>query len=127
MGLSFFLAELLGWYLLILSLVMLIRKDVIKGVLKGVLAQEPLIFILGILTTLLGLMIVITHNLWIMNWPVAITIFGWMTLLGGIMRMSNPAKVARLGTHFIESPSYMIFSFINLAFSLFLLYEAYLS
>lgn len=127
MGLSFFLAKLLGWYLLILSVVMLVRKDVIKAVFKGILAQESLIFVLGTFTTLLGLLLVLTHNLWIFNWPVAITIFGWMTLIGGIMRMSNPAKVAKMGRHFVESSSYMTFSIITLAFSLFLLYEAYLS
>lgn len=127
MGISFFLAALLGWYLLILSLVMLIRKEVVKTVLKGVLAQEPLIFILGSLTTLFGIMIVLTHNIWIMNWPVGITIFGWVTLLSGIMRMANPAKVAKMGSHFIQSSSFVIFGIITLVFSLGLLYEAYLS
>lgn len=127
MGLSFFLAELLGWYLLILSTVMLFRKNATQTILRGILAQEPLIFILGTLTTLLGLMIVLTHNLWINNWPVAITIFGWVTLLAGIMRMSHPATVSRMGQRFVDSSYYLIFSILTLVLSIYLLYQAYLS
>ena len=47
----------------------------------------------GYITMLLGLMTVVAHNVWIWDWPVAITILGWITLFKGIEKIGFPDRV----------------------------------
>jgi hypothetical protein len=47
----------------------------------------------GHITVLLGLMTVVLHNVWTLDWRVAITILGWTTLLKGIMKIGFPGHV----------------------------------
>ena len=47
----------------------------------------------GYITFLLGLVTVVLHNVWVMDWRVAVTILGWATLLKGIMKIGFPGHV----------------------------------
>jgi hypothetical protein len=56
-----------------------------------------LIFIAGFLALLGGLAIVNTHNLWVAGWPIIITIFGWLAVIGGIIRIAFPGVTKSIG------------------------------
>lgn len=47
----------------------------------------------GYITFLLGLVTVILHNIWVLDWPAAITILGWSTLIKGGMKIGFPEQV----------------------------------
>ena len=47
----------------------------------------------GYITFLLGLVTVVLHNIWVMDWRVAITILGWTTLFKGITKIAFPEHV----------------------------------
>lgn len=47
----------------------------------------------GYITFLLGLVTVVVHNVWVLDWPVAITILGWVTLFKGIEKIAFPERV----------------------------------
>ena len=47
----------------------------------------------GYITLLLGLATVVAHNVWVWNWPVVITILGWVTLFKGIEKVGFPDRV----------------------------------
>ena len=47
----------------------------------------------GYITFLLGLVTVILHNIWVLDWRVAITILGWSTLIKGGMKIGFPGQV----------------------------------
>ena len=38
-----------------------------------------------------GLAIVLTHNVWVANWPVLITVLGWLAAIGGAVRIVDAA------------------------------------
>ena len=46
----------------------------------------------------LGLLLVLSHNVWTTDWRVIITLVGWLTLLKGIALMLWPDRVAKLGS-----------------------------
>jgi hypothetical protein len=54
----------------------------------------------GYITFLLGLVTVILHNLWVLDWRVAITILGWTTLFKGIMKVAFPGHVNKQAQKF---------------------------
>jgi hypothetical protein len=51
-----------------------------------------------------GLSIVNTHNVWLLGWPVIVTLFGWALVLGGAVRIVAPGAVDRVGGAMMERP-----------------------
>ena len=49
----------------------------------------------GYITLLMGLVTVILHNVWVMDWRVAITVLGWSTLIKGILKIGFPELIRK--------------------------------
>lgn len=47
----------------------------------------------GYITMLLGLVTVVAHNVWVWDWPVVVTVLGWVTLCKGIEKVCFPDRV----------------------------------
>ena len=92
---SIFIAKLIGPILLVAAIAMLANAKDVREMARGFMEDRPLIYLSGILAMLAGLAIVNTHNIWMLGWPVIITIFGWASILGGIARMAAPQLVRR--------------------------------
>ncbi|KTD56427.1 hypothetical protein [Legionella shakespearei] len=121
-----FLAIVIGWYLVITSLYLLLRYEQAKAAMTEVMEQRGLLFILAIITLILGLMMVTVHNVWVLAWPVIITLIAWLTLIGGIVRLFCPDTAIRMGNAFLNDPVKMkIAALIFLIIGLFLLFEVY--
>lgn len=102
---SLFLAQLIGPTLLVIGLGMILSRDAYRTMAQEFLGSRALIYIAGILAFVPGLAIVLTHNVWVAGWPVIITLFGWLALLGGIFRLIFPQEVTRIGSRIIAMPS----------------------
>ena len=121
-----YLATVLGWYLVIVSLFLLFRQDYVKSIMSDMLAQRAFIFIIGFITLILGLLMVVGHNIWVMGWPVVITLFAWATVVSGILRLAFPEIAIKMGHHMMRKPIYLnIVSVIFLLLGVFLLYKVH--
>lgn len=123
---TFFLATVLGWFLVILGLFLLFRHDHIKVVLQDVMGNSGLFFVFALLTVILGLLMVISHNFWLMGWPVVVTILGWLVLVSGLLRLICPETAVKIGQSFVSQPIRMqIAGVVWLIIGLFLLFHVY--
>src|ERR1700686_5276611 len=60
-------------------------------------SRDPaLIFVSGVLVFVAGIAIVRVHNIWAGGWPVLVTVLGWLAVLGGLVRMLFPIKLAAI-------------------------------
>ena len=63
------------------------------------LASPALIFLSGVITLPAGLAIVLTHNVWVADWRVLITLLGWLAIIGGArphhLCRSRPPSIGR--------------------------------
>lgn len=50
----------------------------------------PLVYLSGVLIFVAGISIVRSHNIWVLSWPIYITIIGWLGMLLGTFRMFFP-------------------------------------
>jgi uncharacterized protein YjeT (DUF2065 family) len=107
MDISIFLAKLLGPMFLVMGAGMVIGPQGYRDMAREFLASRALIYIAGILAFLPGLAIVLTHNVWVFDWRVLITIFGWLGLLGGIFRLLFPDQVKAIGTTMLENAAWL--------------------
>ncbi len=87
---SQFIAGLIGPLFLAIAAFMVIRRRTFLEFAKAAARDKPLIFFAGAVLLVSSLAIVQTHNLWVADWRVIITLFGWLGVLGGIVRIFSP-------------------------------------
>ncbi len=125
---SFFLAKLIGPVLIVIGLGLLVKPADFREMATDFLSSRALIFISGLLTLVAGLAIVLTHNVWEFNWPVIITILGWLFVFGGVFRILFPDSVQSMGTSMLDKPAMMTVSgAIQILLGLWLCYLGYLA
>ena len=125
---SLFLAQLIGPVLIVIGVGLLLKKTEFREMATDFLSSRALIFVSGLLTLVTGLAIVLTHNVWEFNWPVIITILGWLSVFGGVFRILFPNSVQSVGTSMLDKPAMMTVSgAIQIVLGLWLSYVGYMS
>jgi hypothetical protein len=46
----------------------------------------------------------LVHNVWVLGWPVIITILGWLAVIGGTVRILAPQGAGNAGRKLIARP-----------------------
>lgn len=83
MNLSNYLAELWGITIIVVSFALLIKPKRLEKLFAEV-ENEATMFFWGIVSLVIGLAMVLIHNVWVFDWRVTITILGWLTLIKGL-------------------------------------------
>lgn len=121
-----FLATVIGWYMVTFSLLMLYRHEHVKSVVIDIMGSRGLFFVIAIMTFVFGLLMVVSHNIWVMGWPVIITLFSWLVLVSGIIRLFFPDEASKMGKAFFNEPMRMnIVAIVFLLIGLYLLSHVY--
>ncbi|OHB49859.1 MAG: hypothetical protein A2Y10_09545 [Planctomycetes bacterium GWF2_41_51] len=65
-------------------------------------------YYLGGLTALtIGYLLVTFHNDWVKDWPVLITILGWIALIKGIFLLAAPKAATQVSRYFIRNVKFL--------------------
>jgi hypothetical protein len=94
MNVSNFLAELWGITIIVVSFVFLISPKFLERLLVDT-ENKTTMFLWGITTLIIGLMMIVVHNVWTLDWRLVITILGWLTLLKGLDLLLLPKRMRR--------------------------------
>ena len=92
---SIFLARLLGPILLAVGAGILINPKPFHTMAGEVVRSVTLVYLFGLFDFAAGLAIVLTHNVWVANWRVLITLLGWLLLIRGAVRILEPESIMR--------------------------------
>lgn len=123
---TIYLATVIGWYLVIISLFLLLRHEQVKSIITDVVAHQGLFFIVAVITLIMGLLMVAGHNVWVVGWPVVITLFSWLVLITGIIRLICADSAKKMASSFTTQPhGIQIAGVIFLIIGLFLLFKVY--
>ena len=125
---SIFLARLIGPVLITVGIALIFNSDTYRYMAEQFLVSYALIYVAGIIALFAGLAIVNTHNIWIWRWPVIITILGWMSVIGGVIRILVPQEGQIVGTAVVGANLWPgIPGLVMLFFGAWLFYEGYLA
>ena len=105
MNTSIFLAKLIGPVLLVMGAGMIINAKAFHPIFDEIVRNRVFVVLAGLLTMPAGLAIVLTHNVWVANWPVLITLFGWLTAVSGAFRLLAPQDAIKFGRRMYEQPN----------------------
>ena len=100
---SIYLARLIGPPLIVAGVGMLFNGGAYRALFEQFLASSALIFLSGVIVLPVGIAIVLAHNLWVKDWRVIITVFGWLAIAGGVARMLVPQLPQAIGAGVIEA------------------------
>lgn len=125
MCLSIFLAQLIGCFAFLSSLAMLVHQARFKKQITDFLGSQSMIALSGNLSLLLGLLIVISHNIWISEWPVLITIIGWIVLLQGLMRIYFPDAFVKMVKDLMAKSGFTLWCWVWLLVGIYLIWAGF--
>jgi len=103
-----FLARLLGPYCLIVAIGVLINRKTYYKVMEDFFKNAAVVYIGGILTLFIGLLVVLTHNIWAANWTVLVTIFGWSGIIKGAWIIIFPNTLVKCIEIYQKKPALLM-------------------
>jgi hypothetical protein len=122
---SIFLAQVIGCYLFIVGLAMLIYQHRFKKLISDFLSHPLTINLSGSICLILGLLIVIDHSVWVGQWPMLITLIGWIILLQGLMRIFFPDAFIKIMKDFLGRTPYLVMCWVRILVGLYLIWGGF--
>jgi hypothetical protein len=94
---SIFLARLIGPVMALVGISLLMNEAAFRKMALEFLRSPALIFFSGMILMPAGLAVVLSHNVWVLNWPVIITLLGWTAVISGALRVFAPDRALKIG------------------------------
>jgi hypothetical protein len=104
---SIFLAQLIGPMFVVIGAGLLVSPGDYRVMAEQFLASRALIYIAGLMALVPGLAIVLTHNVWVFDWRLIITVLGWLGVIGGAFRLLMPRQVVAVGSAMLARQGWM--------------------
>lgn len=96
MGTSIFFARIFSLYYLVVGVGLFFNRKAFKQIMDDFSKSAALVFFGGIFALLIGIMIILTHNIWLANWRLIITLIGWLAFIKGVWLVVFPKTVSKL-------------------------------
>jgi uncharacterized membrane protein len=103
---SLFLAQVMGLYLVIVAIVMLTRAAYYRNLLTHVKTDSPTIVLAATLGLILGLCLVVVHNIWIWESEVLVTLVAWFLLIKSVLWLAFPEKMVNFTHKMYSGPGF---------------------
>jgi len=125
---SLFLTQLLAVFAITMGMSMLIKRKMLTNVFHEVAESRALAYILGVLVFLTGLAIILSGGLWETRSRMIIMIFGWVSVLEGLLSLFVSKKFVREYLELLDnSKAYYIVAISYLAMGTYLLYFGFVA
>ena|SRR3989344_8189071 len=98
-----FLAQLMGFSMVIIALSFLINPKNISKIFEFA-GREGFVIASGMVASVVGVAVLLTYHVWDQSWKSTITIMGWLILLSGILRLLFPNFVLKIMRVFVSRP-----------------------
>jgi uncharacterized membrane protein len=99
------IARLVGPVFVALGLGILLNASFYAAAITEAVHSPTLIYLSGVAALLAGLAVLNAHSAWPADWRVIVTIFGWLCVVGGVMRIVLPQLTASLATALYSGPT----------------------
>jgi len=114
MNLTMFLAKVYGIVFTAVGLGMLINAKYYRKNIDDLIKNPGVMYLGGAIALVVGFLIATYHNLWVKDWRVLITVFGWIALLKGIMLLVFPKSAMNLSVGMLKKENFMVWGAVTL-------------
>ncbi|MEP6793498.1 MAG: hypothetical protein ABJB16_04175 [Saprospiraceae bacterium] len=124
---SIYLAQVIGLFGALTTFTIIIRYKFYLSMEEIVAKNPATIYMSGFMFLLLGILVVVSHQVWSMDWRVIITLLGWLLLFKGLMRIIFPQKIIALLLKKLEEKRFIFGEIAVFILSLFLIYQGFIA
>jgi uncharacterized membrane protein YidH (DUF202 family) len=86
---------------------LLVNEAAFRKMSTEFLRSPALIFFSGMILMPAGLAVVLSHNVWVLDWPLIITLLGWIAVISGALRVFAPERALKIGKKAIARKEYL--------------------
>ncbi len=90
MELTLFLTQVIGIYLVLIGLICIVKRKMMMHSMGDVITNKSLLYVVAIIELIAGISLVISHNVWVWNYAVIVTIVGWLMLIESLAYLVLP-------------------------------------
>lgn len=98
------------------------RNEQVLSAVQEIFARRGLLALSGMLSLMFGVAIAVGHPVWELSWRGLITLFGYLAILKGVIRIGFPEHARKYATRMIEGKGFWILWIIFFLISLYLIY-----
>ena len=127
MALTHFYAELLGVVIGLIALAMLANRRSMLEAIRELLADRAVLLLAAIVTLIVGLVVVLTHNVWSGSvLDILVTLLGWAMILRAVLLLFLPhASLQKLVSWVRLEQLYYVFGLVALLIGIYLAYYGF--
>ena len=92
---SIFFVKFMGYFMFLTGSALFLSKETRTAMLENMKNNESFLIAMGYITLLIGLPIVILHNVWELSVLGLVTLMGWVTLIKGFVFLAKPSIVKK--------------------------------
>jgi len=100
---SILLARFIGPYIIVIGVSLMLNQKTFRQIVEEFPKSPSLVYVTGLMTFVAGLAIVLNHNLWVADWRVIITVFGWMAFIKGLWLVLFPGTLGKANKFFLKN------------------------
>jgi len=125
MQLTVFLGQIIGIFWTVMGIAIIVHYQRFKKIFTEILDKPSLLAISGFLSLIIGSILVVTHNIWEMNFQGLITLIGWLILAQALIRLLFPVSIAKKCKGMIQNNCLLVIGWIVLIVGLFIGYMSF--
>lgn len=96
MEMSILMARFLGPFFVVVGIGVLLNLKRYQKLIMDFFENTAVLYLGGVMAFAIGIVIVLFHNVWTLNWGIIITILGWVSLVKGIVLIVCPAVMVKM-------------------------------
>ena len=105
---SIFIAKILGPCCVIVALGILLNQKVYTKVIEDFCKNAALVYLGGIMALIIGIVVVLAHNVWVASWPVIITVYGWGGIIKGVWLIVFPNTMSQFMQMYQKKAAFLV-------------------
>ena len=125
MDISIYLARVFGIYLVVACVAVFINKKHLSKILQDFSNSMGLVVFSGFMHLFFGLLVVVAHNIWTLDFRGLVTLMGWVGIVKGGLRVLAPTKISRLGEEFAGGKKLVVWGLIWIVIGVYLIYSGF--
>lgn len=122
---SYIIAQVIGLYMVIMSVIMMARASYFREVISNLHAKDPAIMVFSSFGLMLGILLVCIHNHWVWEPQLLVTIISWIIFLKSLFWLVFSDGMLKMIQKRYAGASYYVISVIVLIYGILLLTRGY--
>ncbi|GGI81543.1 hypothetical protein [Legionella impletisoli] len=122
---TFVLSQMFGLYLVIMAIIMVSRTKYYRDLILRLDPFDPAIAIGASYGLMLGILLVVIHNIWAWEPRLVVTILSWVILIKSVLWLSFPVKMSAWAKKVYLGPGYYVLALVMVVVGVFLLTKGF--